>query len=313
MKKILVIGATGAQGGGVARALLTRGEFAVKAMTRNPESKEALVLSEQGAEICRANLDDIDSLIAAMEDVYGVFGITNFWEVLSVEREKQQAQNIALAAKQAGVKHVIWSTLEDTRSYIPKDFTGMPMLEEVYRVPHLDAKNETNAYFVDVPTTYLITSFFWDNLINFGMCPKQNTNGSYDYVMPFDDKLLAGHVAEDIGKAVSPMFEQPDRFINKTVGIQTDALTLAQMSQIIAEELGVTVNYIPVDADTFRSFPFDGAEEIGNNFQYFRDFNEAFLSLRSKALMHELNPEAMSFREYVRTNKDLIKTIMDSA
>lgn len=312
MKTILVIGATGAQGGGVARALLARGEFSVKAMTRNPQSDKAVALGQQGAEIVSANLDDLDSLVAAMEGVHGVFAVTNFWEVLSVEREKAQAKNIADAAARQGVKHVIWSTLEDTREYIPSDFEGMPMLEDVYRVPHLDAKNEANAYFSDVPTTFLITSFFWDNLINFGMSPKKNAAGDYDYVMPFDDKPLAGHVAEDIGKAVAPMFEQPERFIGEIVGIQTDALTLSEMSEIIAQEIGVNVNYIPIDADSFRAFPFDGAEEIGNNFQYFRDFNDAFLNLRSKALMDELNPQATSFREYINQNKDTIKVIMDS-
>lgn len=312
MKSILVIGATGAQGGGVARALLARGQFAVKAMTRNQDSDKAQALASQGAELVTADLDDLDSLMAAMQDVHGVFAVTNFWEVLSVEREKQQAKNIADAAARQGVKHVIWSTLEDTRDYIPAEFDGMPMLEGVYRVPHLDAKNEANAYFSDVPTTYLITSFFWDNLINFGMSPKKNAQGDYDYVMPFGDKRLAGHVAEDIGKAVAPMFEQTERFVGETVGIQTDALTLTEMSEIIAEEMEVNVNYISIDADSFRTFPFDGAEEIGNNFQYFRDFNEDFLSLRSKPLMDELNPEAMSFREFIKRNKSTIKAIMDS-
>lgn len=312
MKTILVIGATGAQGGGVARALLARGKYAVKAMTRNPESEKAQALAQQGAGLVSANLDDLDSLVAVMNGVHGVFAVTNFWEVLSIEREKQQAQNIAEAAKQTGVRHVIWSTLEDTRTYIPEDFTDMPMLEGVYRVPHLDAKNEANAYFADVPTTFLITSFFWDNLINFGMSPKRNEQGHYDYVMPLGDKKLAGHVAEDIGKAVAPMFEQTERFVGETVGIQTQALTLSEMSEIIAEEISVKVNYIPIDADSFRAFPFDGAEEIGNNFQYFRDFNEDFLALRSAELMHELNPAAQSFREYVKANQTTIKAVMDS-
>lgn len=313
MKKILVIGATVAQGGGVARALLASGQFAVCALTRNPNSENAQQLKALGVEVRQGDLNDLQSLVHAMQGIYGVFAVTNFWEVVSTEIEKQQAKNIADACYTSGIEHVIWSTLEDTRDYIPEDYAAMPMLEDVYRVPHLDCKNEANAYFAKVPTTYLITSFFWDNLITFGMSPKKNTQGTYDYVMPFDDKFLAGHVAEDIGKAVAPMFEDPERFINTTVGIQTEALTLAQMSQIIAEELNVEVNYIPIDADSFRRFPFAGAEEIGNNFQYFRDFNEAFLQLRSKSLMHELNPDAMGFRDFVRHNKDLIKTVMDSA
>lgn len=312
-KTIAVVGATGSQGGGLCRALLKMPDtFEVRALTRNPESEKAKLLSATGAHVVQANLDDLASVTAAFEGADGVFGVTNYWEHQSLEREKAQAQNIAQACRDAGVKHVVWSTLEDTRTFIPSNFDAMPMLDDVYRVPHLDGKNEANVFFKELPATYLITSFFWDNLINFGMSPKRGEDGVYRWVMPFGDSLLAGHAAVDIGKAASQIFYQPERFIGKTVGIQADAITLEEMAQTVADVMEVSVEYVPIDADTFRSFPFDGAEEIGNNFQYFRDFNDDFVGLRSKQLMHDLNPSVISFREFVIHNQTAIRAVMDS-
>lgn len=309
---IAVIGATGSQGGGLCRELLRRGEFAVRAITRNPEGEKARALAALGAEVVQADLDQLDSLTAAFDGVSGVFAVTNYWELHSTEREQAQAKNIADACRAAQVAHVVWSTLEDSRSYIPKDYAGMPMLDGVYRVPHLDCKNEANTYFADLPTTYLITSFFWDNIINFGMAPQRGEDGVYRWVMPLGEAKLAGHAAEDIGKAVASMFEQPERFVGETVGIQADALTMTEMAETVARVLNVPVEYVPVDADTFRTFPFPGAEEIGNNFQYFRDWNADFVGLRSKSLMHELNPDVSTFEAYVRANADAIQTVMNA-
>ena len=95
----------------------------------------------------KADLDDVESLKKAFAGAYGVYGVTNFWEHFSGEKEKAQAKNIADAAKAAGVKHVIWSTLEDTRNLMKADDKRMPMLQEKYRVPHFDAKAEADAFF----------------------------------------------------------------------------------------------------------------------------------------------------------------------
>src|SRR5512134_1213983 len=118
---ITVFGATGAQGGGLARAILSDPErrFRLRAVTRKPESPAARALAAQGAEIAVANLDDPASVSRAMTDAYGAFCVTNFWELFSPERELAQARAMAQAADAAGVKHVVWSTLEDTRDVVP--------------------------------------------------------------------------------------------------------------------------------------------------------------------------------------------------
>ena len=116
-KVIAVLGATGGQGGGLCRAILADpgGGFSCRAVTRDPIKDKAKALATAGAEVVAADLDDVESLKKAFAGVDGVFGVTNFWEHFSGEKEKAQAKNIADAAKAAGVKHVIWSTLEDTR------------------------------------------------------------------------------------------------------------------------------------------------------------------------------------------------------
>src|SRR5215217_5577263 len=118
---IAVIGATGAQGGALVRAILAdkSGGFAARAITRHVDSDKGKALAAQGAEVVAADLDDQASLERAFAGAYGVFGLTNFWEHFSPEKELAQAANIARAAKAAGAQHVIWSTLEDTRRWVP--------------------------------------------------------------------------------------------------------------------------------------------------------------------------------------------------
>ena len=133
------------QGGGLAKAILNdpSKRFALRALTRKPQGDKARTLAAQGAEVVAADLDDERSLAAAFKGVHGVFGVTNFWELLSPERELAQAANIAKAAKQAAVKHVIWSTLEDTREWVPLDDDRMPTLAGKYKVLEVVPKEKT--------------------------------------------------------------------------------------------------------------------------------------------------------------------------
>src|SRR5438552_224918 len=193
-KIIAVVGATGTQGGGLARAILNdpNGGFGLRALTRDPSKDNAKALAAKGAEVVKANLDDVGSLKAAFSGAYAVYGVTNFWEHFSGEKEKAQAKNIAEAAKAAGVKHIVWSTLEDTRKLMKPDDKRMPMLQEKYRVPHFDAKAEANAYFQGLPVTYLVTSFYWDNLYLFSLAPKKGDDGTYSWTFPMGTAKLPG-------------------------------------------------------------------------------------------------------------------------
>src|SRR5712671_6147522 len=168
-KIIAVVGSTGAQGGSLVEAILSdpNGGFAARAITRDPAKDKAQALAAKGVEVVKADLDDVESLEKAFAGAYGVYGVTNFWEHFSGEKETAQAKNIADAARAAGVKHVIWSTLEDTRKLMAPDDKRMPFLQAKYRVPHFDAKADADAFFQGLPVTFLVTSFYWDNLYMF--------------------------------------------------------------------------------------------------------------------------------------------------
>ena len=315
-KIIAVIGSTGTQGGGLVRAILAdpNGGFAVRAITRDPNKDAAKALAAKGAEVVSANLDDVESLKKAFAGAHGVYAVTNFWEHFSAEKEKAQAKNIAEAAKAAGVKHVIWSTLEDTRQFMSADDKRMPMLQEKYRVPHFDAKAEADAFFSGVPTTFLLTTFYWDNLYMFGLAPKRGDNGQYSWAFPMGQKKLAGIAAEDIGKVAYGIFKAGQQYIGKKVGIYGEALTIDEMGQKLAKNIGIPApHYHAAEADEYRGYGFPGADEMGNMFQYYRDFDKEFFSLRDLNTAKSLNPSLQSFDQFLANNKDKVKAATEPA
>ena len=203
-KIIAVVGATGAQGGGLVRAILAdpSGGFAARAVTRDPTSAAAHALRAAGAEVVAGDVDDQASLERAFAGAYGAYCVTFFWDHFSPEKEQAQAKHMADAAKAAGLQHVIWSTLEDTRTWMSKGDNRMPTLMGKYKVPHFDAKGESDRFFTEagVPTTFLLASFYWDNLIGFGAGPKRDADGVLQFTLPIGDVPMAGIAAEDIGR-----------------------------------------------------------------------------------------------------------------
>ncbi len=309
-KIIAVVGATGAQGGGLARAILDdkNGPFEVRAITRDVNSDKAKALAEAGAEVVKGDVDDMKSLKKAFEGAHGAFCVTFFWAHFKPEKELSQARNMAQAAKDAGVDHVIWSTLEDTRTFMPLSDERMPTLMGKYKVPHLDAKGEANSIFTElaVPTTFLVTSFYWDNLIHFGMGPKKGADGKLAITLPMGKKKLAGIAAEDIGKSAYRIFEEGDEWIGKTVGIAGGHLTGAQMAKSLTKALGQEIRYNEVTPEAFRAFGFPGADDLGNMFQFFRDFEQDCCDARSISETKKLNPELLTFDRWLAANKSQI-------
>lgn len=302
-RTIVVIGATGMQGGGLVRAILqdSGATFKARAVTRNAGSDKAIELQALGAEVVSADLDDVESLTRVFTGAYGAFCVTNFWEHLSPEKEYAQAGNLAQAAKQAGLRHVVWSTSEDTRRWVPLTDDRMPTLMGRYKVPHLDAKGEADALFVKagVPTTFLLTSFYWDNLIMFGMGPKKGPDGVLTFTLPMDDQKLPGIAAEDIGKCALGLFREGQRYIGKYVGIAGEHLTGAEMADALGKALGQPVRYQSVPPEVYRSLGFPGADDLGNMFQFKRDFQDVFRGPRDPALARSLNPGLQTFEQWL--------------
>ena len=265
-KTIAVVGATGAQGGGLVRAILSdvNSGFTARALTRNLNSDKATELGKLGADVVAADLDEIESLKRAFEGVYGAF---------------------------CGLEHVIWSTLEDTRQWMPLSDNM-----DKYKVPHFDAKGEANHQFTDlgVPTTFLLTSFYWDNFIHFGLGPKRGPDGTLTITLAMGDKKLPGIAAGDIGKCTYGIFQRGHELIGKTIGVAGEHLTGTEMAAAFTRALGEEVRYNDVSAD------------LGNEFRFERDFNEIHCGARNVEIARGLNPRLQSFDEWLARNKTRI-------
>jgi uncharacterized protein YbjT (DUF2867 family) len=309
-KIIAVVGATGAQGGGLVRAILSDpgSGLTARALTRKVGSDKAKELAKLGAEVVEADLDDVESLKRAFAGTYGAFLVTNYWELFSPEKELAQAKNMVQAAKHANLQHVIWSTLEDTRRWVPLSDNRMPTLMGKYKVPHFDAKGEADHLFTEggIPTTLLLTSFYWENLIYFGAGPKKGPDGKLAITYPMGDKKLPGIAAEDIGKCALTIFKKGPEFIGKTVAIAGEHLTGAQMAAALTKALGQEVRYNDVPPEVYRNFGFPGADDLGNMFQFKRDFQEAFCGPRNPAVARALNPSLQTFEKWLANNKNRI-------
>lgn len=306
-KKILaVVGATGAQGGGLVRAILNdpNSEFSVRALTRDPNSDKAKALAAAGAEVVACDIDDVVSVTKAFTGAYGAFCVTNFWEHFSAEKEMAQAENMAKAAKAAGLKHVVWSTLEDTRKSVPLESDQMPTLQGKYKVPHFDGKGASDHFFTDLglPVTFLYTSFYWDNFIYFGSGPQKGPDGKYAITFPLGDKPMSGIAAADIGPCAYGLFKDPGQWIGKSVGIAGEHVTAADMASQMSKKLGVEIVYNDVAPETYRAFGFPGADDLGNMFQFYRDFAEPFTAFRDTSVARSLHPGLQNFSQWIEAN-----------
>ena len=255
-----------------------------------------------------ANVDDLETMKRAFAGAHGAFCVTFFWDHFSPEKEIAEAHTMAQAAKHAGVSHVIWSTLEDTRKWVPLSDDRMPTLQGKYKVPHFDGKGEANAAFTElgVPTTFLLASFYWENIIYFGSGPQKGPDGKLAITYPMGDQKLAGIASEDIGKCAYGIFKKGQEFIGKTVGIAGEHLTGAQMAAALTRALGKEVRYNDVPPEVFRGFGFPGADDVGNMFQFYRDFAKVVNTARSPDVARSLNPALQSFDAWLAQNKSRI-------
>ena len=215
---------------------------------------------------------------------------------------------MAEAAAAEQLSHVIWSTLEDTRERVPPGSGAMPLLMGRYNVPHFDAKGEADHLFREagVPTTRLLTSFYWDNMVSFGMGPKPGPDGRLVLTLPMADRKLAGIAAGDIGRCAFGVLDAGDKFIGRAVGIAGGHLTGAQMAAELAKALGRPVDYNAVTWDQYRAFGFPGADDLANMFQYYCMFESDFCAARPLETSRALNPALQTFAQWLAQHKGRI-------
>ena len=304
---IAVLGATGAQGGGMAKAILDDpyGEFAVRALTRNPASDAARALAARGAEVAKADLDDEDSVRDALDGAYGAFVVTAFWEYMSAERELAQARAAASAARAAGLAHVVWSTLPDTRKHIPLDDDQVPTLQDRYKVPHFDGKGEADQLFVDagVPTTNLSTTFFFESFVTF-FAPMRDDDGRLFITLPIGRAKLPGIAAEDIGCTALGIFKRGRKYRGETVNISGENLTGLEYAARLGKELGEEVDYRPMSLDAVRALDHPAADELANMFHFYTQYEDVFAGARDPEFVRTLNPRLQSFATWLAHNRD---------
>jgi len=290
-KKILVTGATGAQGGGVARHLLRGGKFGVRCLTRNPDSDKAKALKQGGAEVVKGDLDDTRGLRTALEGCWGVFGVTNFWEHFG--KEYQHGKNLVDAVKAANIGHFVFSTLPPAKK----------ISNGTLEVPHFDMKAELEAYSrgLGIPATYVHVAFYFENFINFGVVQKQ-PDGSLGFGLPQGDTPLAGVGVEDAGGVVAAIFERPAEFRDKVVGIVGDDLAPAAYAEIMSRVLGRKVTYTYIPREAYAALGFPGAGELANMY----DFNRLYIPNRKAdvARSRALYPAMQTFEAWMTTNRE---------
>jgi len=304
-KVIAVLGATGTQGGAVARALLSGGDFAVRAVARDASSPKARALAALGADVVEADLTDEAGLRRAFAGAHGAFLVTPYWEHRSPARELAEVENLIGAAQAAGLRHVLWSTLEDTREVIAPGDHRMPVIGDGYRVPHFDVKGGVaDALFAKsgLPTTYLLMSFYWDNLLGLAK-PQRDPDGTLALHLPLGDTAVAGVASEDIGRVARRVLRHPAETIGATVPVVGEYLTGEQMAAALGAVLGEPVAYRPATHDQFRAFGFPGADELGNMFQYYAEFPESYLGRRDLATARAVNPDPLGLTDFLTAHR----------
>jgi uncharacterized protein YbjT (DUF2867 family) len=305
-KIIAVLGATGAQGGGLVRAIAEDkdGPFAARAITRKPDSDKAKALAALGAEVVAGDSDDPAGLDQAFAGAYGAFCVTNFWEHMDGPRETVQATNMARATGRAGLEHVVWSTLEDTREMVPLHDTRLPTLQGKYKVPHFDTKGSVDGVFAaeGAPTTYMLVAFYWENFIYFGQGPRKQPDGSLVLALPLGGQKLPGIASGDVGRCAYGIFKRGPETIGKRIGIAGEILSGEEMAAKMGRALGQKVAFSDVPFDVFRGLGFPGAEDLGNMFHYQALLGEEFLRARDVALSRSLHPGLLDFDAWLAAN-----------
>lgn len=287
---ILVTGATGAQGGSVAAALLKDDKFRVRVLTRKPQSQKALVLQRAGAEIVKGDMADIESLAAAMKDVYGVFGVTSYWE--HFDKELQLGRNLIDAVNETGVQHLVMNSLPCYNKLSGGEFA----------VPEYDtkAKLEEYARSLDIPATFVGMGFYYENFLNF-FAPQKDTHGGYYFGFPQGNAKLAMASVEDLGAIVVPVFNNPEKYMGRMIMAVGADLTGDEIAAIMSLVLNKQIYYNHIPRNIYAAYDFTGAEGLADMFEVQR----LFVPNRQAAmeLSYRINPSMQTFGHWVERNR----------
>jgi uncharacterized protein YbjT (DUF2867 family) len=296
-KRILVTGGTGAQGGSIARALLAEKKFTVRILTRNPQSAKALALQQAGAELVQGDMDSMESLLAAMEDCYGVYGVTSFWEHFA--GEYQQGINLIDAVKQSDIEHFVLHTLP---SY-------SKLSNGKYPTPHCDIKAMLQGYTISqgINASFVQVPFYYENFFSF-FPPQPAGANTFAFGFPQGDTKLAMVSIEDLGSIVAPVFNNPAMYKGRVIGPVGADDTCAAYADTMSKVLNLDIRYNYIERDVYASLGFPGAEELANMFEVQR----LYITSRQADLQESLalNPAIQSFESWMIKHKERFKAML---
>ncbi|KAH0506378.1 NmrA-like family domain-containing protein 1, partial [Microtus ochrogaster] len=284
-----------AQGGSVARSILENKHFALRALTRDVSQKKALALRDLGAEVVRCDLDDAASVEEALKGAHGAFVVTNFWDHLSKEKEVCQGKLVADIAKRLGLKHVVYSGLENVDR-----LSGGKL-----KVLHFDGKGEVEEYFwsIGVPMTSVRLAAYFENFLTVWK-PVKSPDGYYTLALPMGDVPMDGISVADVGTVVSSIFASPEEFVGKAVGLSAEALTIQQYADVLSRILGKDIRDAKITPEAYEKLGFPGAEELANMFRFYH-----MKPNRDIKLTHRLNPQIRSFSQFISDNQEAFKDL----
>ncbi len=225
-KRIFVTGGTGNQGGSVAKALV-KGGFAVKVLTRNPDSQNALDLAKIGVRLVQGDLNDVRSYKEHIKGVYGIFSVQTFTK--GIENEIEQGKALATLAKESDINHFLYSSVmcADTN-------TG---------IPHFESKHiiENHVRQLDLRFTIIRPASFYENFL-IPQVKKGILKGKF--VTPIDHDAIQQYMAaEDIGKAVLKIFQNPEMYLGKTITLAAEQMSIQEVADVFSEALGMKMEY----------------------------------------------------------------------
>jgi uncharacterized protein YbjT (DUF2867 family) len=288
-KRILVIGATGAQGGSVARALLAQEQYTVRILTRNPTSDKAIELLVAGAEIAVGDLENLDTLKRAMKDCYGVFGVTNYREHNS--REFHQGVNLINAVYNCGIRHFVFHTRND---YYKLSAGKFP-------VPECDIKARLKRYALqlDVPATFVDVAFYYENFLsNFPL--RLESDNKWHFGFPQGHTKLAMASVQDVGPVVASVFNKPIQYMGRSITVVGEDETCTSYAKTMSGILNEEVRYEYIPRDWYLKLNGDDMEETANMFEVQRLYMPNHQSDLEESL--RLNPGMKSFEQWLKEN-----------
>lgn len=301
-KTVLVTGATGLQGGSVARHLLGSGYYNVRCLTRNTNSEKARALRAAGAQLAAGDLADRASLTSAMTGCDAVFAVTNWWEGLDSAKEVAHGRNLVDAAVETRIAQFLFSTLPGA-----KTISGGKI-----PVAHLDTKEviEQYARSQGLNGVYFNVAFYFENFISFQMLQSQ-PDGTLAFGFPQGDVPLAGVGIEDLGGVVKAVLERWDEFQGKVVGVVGDDKPCSEYAEVMTRVLGRKTVYQHIPRDAYAKFPFPGAEDLAAMFE----FNRLYIPNRKAdvELCRRLYPAMRDFESWLKANRAMFQPLLRSA